>query len=219
MLHSLSAAVQLLIKGGPVMVPLLIASLAAVAVMIERAVVLSRAGRDSGRLLDVVRRSLAANSEAEALRACNEAGTPVGRVLAAGLRVRHLPPERIEKVMEEQAMAELPQLSRRLVVLDTVITVAPLLGLLGTVTGMIRSFDIMAISGVDRPHAITGGVAEALIATAAGLAIAITTLVVYNWLTEKVRQITAQIEIRATALVNLLAETESRNDEAVSTRA
>ena len=190
------------------MVPLLAASLLAVAVMIERAIVLGRASRDSSPLMECVRRCIGQGETTEAVRACEAAGTPVGRVLAAGLQARHLPEERLEKVMEEQAMAELPDLNRRLSVLDTVVTVAPLLGLLGTVTGMIRSFGIMAQSGIDRPHGITGGVAEALIATAFGLAVAITTLVVYNWLSEKVRDVTAQMEIRATQLVNLLAAVE-----------
>ncbi|MDH7571233.1 MAG: MotA/TolQ/ExbB proton channel family protein [Armatimonadota bacterium] len=210
MVSSFVGAVQFLAKGGPVMVPLLVASMAAAAVAIERAIVLGRAGRDSEPLMESVRRLVRQDAFADAVRACEEAGTPVGRMLAAGLRARGLPPDRLEKVLQEQALAELPELNRRMVVLDTVITVAPLLGLLGTVTGMIRSFDVMALSGVDRPHAITGGVAEALIATAAGLAIAIATLVVYNALSERVRQITAQLETRATQLENLLAEVSVR---------
>ncbi|HOJ22077.1 MAG TPA: MotA/TolQ/ExbB proton channel family protein [Armatimonadota bacterium] len=205
-MESFTGAVAFLVKGGPIMVPLLAASFLAVAVTIERAVILARASRDSGPLMRRVREALQRGAFDEAVRACEEANTPVGRVLAAGLRARHLPPERLEKVLEEEALSELPALNRRLVVLDTVITIAPLLGLLGTVTGMIRSFGIMAVSGIDRPHGITGGVAEALIATAVGLAIAITTLIAYNWFTEKVRDITSQMEIRATQLINLLAE-------------
>lgn len=205
-MDSFAGAVAFLVKGGPVMVPLLVASFLAVAVTIERTVVILRAARDSDPLMRHVRESLARGTAGDALRTCEEAETPVGRVLAAGLRSRRLAPERLEKILEEQAMAELPALNRRLAVLDTVITVAPLLGLLGTVTGMIRSFGIMALSGIDRPHGITGGVAEALIATAVGLGIAIATLVAYNWLTEKVRDITSQMEIRATQLVNLLAD-------------
>lgn len=191
------------------MVPLLLASLLALTVTIERAVVLLRAARDSEPLMRRVREAFAEGTLAEAERACEAAGTPVGRVLAAGIRARALPPSQVEKILEEQALAELPALTRRLVVLDTVVTLAPLLGLLGTVTGMIRSFGIMAESGIDRPHGITGGVAEALIATAAGLAIAISTLVAYNWLQELVRDTTAQMEIRATQLVNLLCQSSA----------
>src|SRR5207248_8012294 len=111
----------------------------------------------------------------------------VARVLSSGLRMftqgrtaedmtRH-----VERAMEELALREVQRLQRRLGVLDTVITVAPLLGLLGTVTGMMGSFHVLSSQrGLSQPSAITGGVAEALIATATGLAIAIVTLVGYN---------------------------------------
>ena len=84
--------------------------------------------------------------------------------------------------------------------LDTIITLAPLLGLLGTITGMISSFGIVSEAGLGQPHAITGGVAEALIATATGLSVAILTLVPYNYFRTKVEAITDLIEERATRL-------------------
>ena len=84
--------------------------------------------------------------------------------------------------------------------LDTVITLAPLLGLLGTITGMISAFGLVSASGLGQPHAITGGVAEALIATATGLAIAILTLIPYNYFRAKVEAITQLMEQRATRL-------------------
>ena len=91
--------------------------------------------------------------------------------------------------------------------LDTIITIAPLLGLLGTVTGMISAFHVIAAKeGISTPTAITGGVAEALIATAAGLTIAIFTLIGYNHLQERIKHIVAEIESRGTAMVNVLAD-------------
>ena len=107
--------------------------------------------------------------------------------------------------MEELALRQTPLLHKRLGVLDTVITMAPLLGLLGTITGMIQSFNVVSTAGSSAPTAITGGVAEALIATAAGLTIAIMTLPVYNYLTERVKEIVADMEVRATQLLNILA--------------
>jgi biopolymer transport protein ExbB len=87
--------------------------------------------------------------------------------------------------MEAAAQAEVPILKKRLGILDTIVTLAPLLGLLGTVVGMISSFDIMSEAGMGQPHAVTGGVAEALIATATGLLIAILTLLSYNYFTTR----------------------------------
>lgn len=115
--------------------------------------------------------------------------------------------------MEEQALKSTPELFKRLSYLDTIITIAPLLGLLGTVVGMIRSFHVISTkTGLGAPTAITGGVAEALIATATGLAIAIVTLVGYNLLTEKAKSIVSQMESSGTRLANILSSEEGRNE-------
>jgi biopolymer transport protein ExbB len=205
-------AVQLVMKGGWMMVPLLVCSVLAVAVMVERWRALSAAGAGVEGLMGAVRERLMDGRVEEALRLCESAPGPVARVLAGGLRMfqqtRHrerLCPQ-VESVMQELAMAETPRLSRRLGVLDTIITIAPLLGLLGTVTGMMGSFRVLSSSeGLSQPNAITGGVAEALIATATGLAIAIVSLIAYNALSERVKEITGEIELRATQLTNILS--------------
>src|SRR4030095_14243032 len=109
----------------------------------------------------------------EALSDGQQSPLPAARVLAAGLAHRN---PSYSKAMEVAAQGEMLVLKRRLVILDKIITLAPLLGLLGTITGMISSFGIMSDAGLGQPHAVTGGVAEALIATATGLLIAILTL-------------------------------------------
>jgi biopolymer transport protein ExbB len=202
----------LLLKGGPVMVPLLVCSVLAVAVMIERWRALAAAETGVEGLMDGVRERLLDGRVEEALRLCEGARGPVAAVLAGGLRMfrqslhRDDAAAHVERAMEELALREVPRLQRRLGVLDTIITVAPLLGLLGTVTGMMGSFHVLASrEGLSQPTAITGGVAEALIATATGLGIAIVTLVAYNVLCEKVKAITSEIEVRATQLLNILA--------------
>jgi biopolymer transport protein ExbB len=180
--------------------------------MVERWRALAAAGAGVEGLMGAVRERLMDGRVEEALRICESASGPVPRVLAGGLRMFHQTRHRerlcpqVERVMEELAMAELPRLQRRLGILDTIITIAPLLGLLGTVTGMMGSFQVLAArEGLSQPNAITGGVAEALIATATGLAIAIVSLVAYNALTERVKEITGEIELRATQLLNTLA--------------
>ena len=192
-----------LAQGGPVMVPLLACSLLSVAVIIERALVLRLTATASEALFANIRRLCREGMEAEALEQARRAPGPVAAVLVSGLSA-HLAGVEPEPAMEEQAMAELPGLNQRLSILDTVVTISPLLGLLGTVTGMIGSFGIIARQGTNHPAGITAGIAEALIATATGLVIAIISLVGYNYFQERVKAITTDIELRSTQLANLL---------------
>jgi biopolymer transport protein ExbB len=124
-------------------------------------------------------------------------------VLAAGLTHRSPAPA---KAMEAAAQAQIPVLKSRLGALDTIITLAPLLGLLGTVVGMIGSFDIMSEVGIGQPHAVTGGVAEALIATATGLLIAILTLIPYNYFSARMEKEMDAMEHFSSSLELLLQE-------------
>ncbi len=193
-----------LAKGGPVMVPLAICSMLAVTVLVERFLALRKADRGGEELVARIKQAYRAGDGAEALEECEQFGGPVANVLAAGLRA-FLRGEPITEAMQEQTLADQRTLNRRLMVLDTIITLAPLLGLLGTVLGMISAFRIISVSGTSHPAGITGGVAEALIATASGLAIAIVCLIGFNWCRDKLRQTTEEIEFRATQLENLLA--------------
>lgn len=195
-----------LLKGGPVMWPLFLCAILSVTLMVERWFALRSALRESRGLRRQVHLSLTEGRVHSALSLVEMRGGPVARVLLTALENRSLDRPNLEHLITEVAMEETPTLSRGLNLLDTIITVAPLLGLLGTVTGMIAAFQVVAIStGLSAPAAITGGVAEALIATATGLAIAIATLVGYNSLSEKVRQIVAEMEMAATQVINDLS--------------
>ncbi len=195
-----------LLKGGPVMWPLFLCALTSAALMVERSLVLRSVLQNGRGLRRQVRASLAEGRARAALSLVEMRGGPVSRVLQTALENRTLDRQNLEHLITEVAMEETPGLSRGLNLLDTIITVAPLLGLLGTVTGMIAAFQVVAIStGLSAPAEITGGVAQALIATATGLAIAIVTLVGYNSLTEKVRGIVAEMEMAATQVINDLS--------------
>jgi len=191
--------VAILIKGGVVMIPLLLCSVISLAVTIERIPFWRRTR--SKELVEQMLRLVEQGEPEDALRLGNESFLPVARVLAAGLSHRNPSPS---KAMEAAAQAEVPILKRRLVILDTIITLAPLLGLLGTITGMISSFGIMSNAGLGQPHAVTGGVAEALIATATGLLIAILTLIPYNYFTAKAERELEDMEYFASRLELLL---------------
>jgi len=142
------------------------------------------------------------NEAEQALELGRKSDLPVARVLAAGLAHRN---PSLSKALEVAAQAEIPVLKKRLVILDTIITLAPLLGLLGTITGMISSFGIMSEAGLGQPHAVTGGVAEALIATATGLLIAILTLIPYNYFSNRAERELEEIEYYASRLELILA--------------
>lgn len=207
-------AIEIIQRGGMVMYPLLLCSVLAVAVMIERWIALRRAEADSDALMVKVRNRLMEGDVNGAVETAKATPGPVARVLEGGLNASHLTLPAIERRMEELALAETPELHKRLSWLDTIITVSPLLGLLGTVIGMVSSFRIIGSTGASHPTAITAGVAEALIATATGLIIAIVTLVGYNALTERVRTIISSIELSATQLLNLLADLKENDHPA-----
>ena len=114
----------------------------------------------------------------------------------------------MELVMKNQAEEWMPLLERRIEVIDTVITAAPLMGLLGTITGMMSSFRVLSEKGVNEPNAITGGVAEALIATATGLVIALVCLVAYNYLSRRIKEFIYEIEAASSKLVEARMATE-----------
>ena len=197
----MSDVVSLLVKGGLVMVPLAVCSIVSLATILDRAWFWLRA-RGSRDVEDLL--ALAARGKwDDAVELARTARAPIARVLAAGVAARDMQPLR---ALEATALAEIARARRGLTVLDTIITLSPLLGLLGTVTGMIAAFGIMSTSGMNQPHAITGGVAEALIATAAGLAVAIVTLVPYNYFLARVERLTEEIERHGTRLEALLAE-------------
>lgn len=210
-------AVGLLSKGGYVMIPLMLCSVCSVAILVERYAKIRQAQTDVSDAVRKAEDALYDRDGRKALTFLESQDSPVARVLAAGIRSRHLGERGIERAMEEQGMKETTALAHRLSTLDTVITIAPLLGLLGTVTGMISAFHVIATKeGISTPTAITGGVAEALIATATGLAIAIFTLVGYNNLQERIKGIVAEVESRGTAMVNVLTEVGEESNEITS---
>lgn len=196
---------QYLLRGGPVMLPLFLCGLVAVAVMIDRFLAIGVAVRSNRRFMANVMGLLQSGHYEEALALCDSSPNRIAKLIAGGIRSKHLDVRSVERVMEEVALRELPLLYERLSVLDTIVTLAPLLGLLGTITGMIRAFHIVGSAGLaDNPAAITGGVSEALIATAAGLSIAILTLPAYNFLTERVKENVSEMELRAAQVLNIL---------------
>jgi biopolymer transport protein ExbB len=196
--------ITVIVKGGLIMIPLLAASLIAVTVIVERLYFWRtlRAHEVDHTILMLV----AEGNFKQATVVASTSHHPVARVLHAGLQSRNVSPG---TAMQVAAQAELRLLRRYLPALDTIITLAPLLGLLGTITGMISAFGIVSEAGLGQPHAITGGIAEALIATATGLLVAIVALIPYNYFRARVEEMTDVMEEQATRLELLLSKQET----------
>ncbi len=193
--------------GGYVMYPLLLLALAAVAVIVERLIAFGQFGvMPSGLLADVL--ALCRNGRyGEALTACESSRGPLAACLFVVLSHRAQPTREIERLVEETGQDYFIKLERLLPVLDTTTTIAPLLGLLGTIVGMIGAFNAIALqTHRGSSDNVLSGVGQALYATATGLIIAVICFAAYNYFTARLRTITAQTEQGATKLLNVLVE-------------
>ena len=157
-----------------------------------------------------IRKALLVNRNVkEAIKICEQGKGPVASVMKAGLLRYGHPREDIEKTIENAALYELDRLEKRLGVLATTANVAPMLGFLGTVAGMIKSFATLAEQGLTNPAAVAVGISEALITTATGLIIAIPAQLVYNWYTTKITRFVRDIETASNMLVETFTEMDS----------
>lgn len=192
--------------------PLLACSVVALAIVFERAVFwLLILKRKNQKLINRIF-SLTEEGEFEtAIKEGQASDCLVCRILTNGLAHRNYG---LVQSLEGAAMYEIEKMKHRLSVLDTIITAAPLLGILGTVSGIIISFDLLGDAGIEDPKAVTGGIAQALITTATGLSIAIVTLLPYNALTRKVEKVTRHLEQLVTCYeVTVLKGTERQKIE------
>lgn len=196
-------------KGGPVMHALLACSLVGLVFIIERAWSLYRAKINTQEFLDRVRTALLKRRNVkEAVTVCEEYAGPIANIMKAGLLKYGRPQDEIERTIEAASAHELSRLERGLSVLATVANIAPLLGFLGTVSGMINSFDALARAGLSNPGLVAKGISEALITTASGLAIAIPMQVGYNYFTSRVGKFVLEMETSANVLLETYAEME-----------
>jgi biopolymer transport protein ExbB len=193
------------------MYPLLFFSVLAATVAIERFIVFSKAKLNVSDFLTKIRKALLVNRNVkEAIKICEQSKGPVASVMKAGLLRYGHSREDVEKTIENAALYELDRLEKRLGVLATTANVAPMLGFLGTVAGMIKSFATLAEQGLTNPAAVAVGISEALITTATGLIIAIPAQLVYNWYTTKITRFVRDIETASNMLVETFTEMDSQ---------
>jgi biopolymer transport protein ExbB len=189
---------NIFLSGGPVMYPLLACSMISLTVIIERSIFWFTLNRRSDRQVLNAVMDLCESGDWEAVRR-KTAGSkdPIVKILISGILHRRYS---MVKAMEASASDEIKRMRRFMNVLDTMITVAPLLGIFGTVIGIIQSFEVLGTSGIEHPEIVTAGIAQALITTAAGLGIAILSVFPYNYFNSLIENAAIQVEKYATSL-------------------
>lgn len=197
-----------IVQGGIMMIPIIIGSIVALAIIIERALYLRRVQVETQRFMDKITRVVGASRIMEAMVICDNTTGPMAAIVKAAISLHDRGREEIRQVVEETAGREVAKLERYLPALGTIGTVSPLLGLLGTVLGMIKSSNHLAIAGTSNPVGLIGGISEALITTAAGLFVAIPVVVCHNWFTNKVNMLVLEMEARTTEILDILARSK-----------
>jgi len=199
---------ELMQRGGPIMWVIFLCSVVAVAVVIERFFQLRRAKINTAKFMNDISSLLKRNKIMEAIAMCNQMPGPIAQVMKAGILKHDRSRPEIREAIEDTALGEIPLLEKNLSVLATIAHITPLLGLLGTVIGMLRCFQVIeqkstALQPVN-PKDLAGGIWEALLTTVFGLCVAIPTYVAYNYLVNMVNGFIQDMEKNATELVNLL---------------
>lgn len=196
--------------GGPLMWPIILCSVAAIGIVAERLWTLQPQRVMPRGLLQKVWQLVESNQINDKVIAALQQNSPLGRVLAAGLANRHRPREVMMERLEDTGRHVVHELERFLNTLGTIASVTPLLGLLGTVTGIIKAFNAITQGGMGDPRMLSGGISEALITTAAGLLVAIPALIAYRYLRGRVDRIVIDMEKDAIQLADAVERSQSR---------
>lgn len=202
---------QVFLAGGPIMWPILLCSIFAVGIIIDRFWYLYSIKIDIAAFLEAVFENIRKNRIKAALELCEtNRRSPVANVLRAGILKYDASRDEIKEAMEDASLYEIPKLEKKLSILATIAHISPLLGLLGTVTGMVRCFQTIQMKTTSvnpvNPGDLAGGIWEALLTTVAGLVVAIPAFFAYNLLVSNVNNVVLTMERAATELVNFLSQ-------------
>lgn len=197
-------------KGGPLMYPIILCSIVALAVIIERLYHLHRARINIEEFMESVSNTLKHNRIMEAIDLCDRTPGPIAHIVKVGILKHDRSRQEIKESIEDVGIYEVPRLEKNLGVLATIAHISPLLGLLGTVTGMVRAFQVIQAKATAfnpvSPGDLAGGIWEALITTVGGLMVAIPTFVVYNYLVSQVKGFIVEMERSASEIINILGQ-------------
>ncbi len=206
--------VELIQKGGPVMVVIVLLAPIATAIIIERFLYFRKIKVDEEKMIQRLKAALEKGHYEEALDICENNPSPIGNLMKVGIEHRQYSAQDMKNAIADAANLEIPNMERFLTTLGTIAHIAPLLGLLGTVTGNIKAFSVLSdLRGVGDPTLLAGGIAEALLTTAAGIIVSVPAVIFYNYLVSKVNHLIIHLENRVNEMVLLLKGTEGNGWE------
>ncbi len=191
-------------QSGITVYPLILFSIVAVAVIIEKLVNLRKKKIIKSEINFAIGRIIKKEDITEAIAVCNSHPGSFANLMLSGLNISSQPLDIIKEAFSDQGRQEMRKLEKGLVLLETVAAVSPLLGLLGTVIGMIKVFKMISLNGVGEASSLSGGISEALLSTAIGLTVGIPSLVFYNYFTSKSEDIILDMEKTANLLMQKL---------------
>ena len=200
--------IDLIIKGGVVIYPIILCSVIALTIFIERLLILRRKAVIPEGLVDDVEEKLKKKNIAGAMEVCEKSDSSIAKIFLAGLKNSGKGMWLVKEAIEERGGRESVILEKNVGMLSTIANLSPLLGLLGTVSGMIKTFKVMA-EGAGNPSLLAGGIAEALITTAAGLCVAIPVLVGYRILKDKAESLIFEMEESSIKIIEIMEENTS----------
>ena len=198
--------IELIIKGGIFIYPIIICSIIALAVFLERLWILRRSRIIPKDFVYNVEELLKKRKISDALFLCQGDTSSIAKIFFAGLRNSGRGMWLVKEAIEDRGSREAVILGKHVAILSTIANLTPLLGLLGTVSGMIKTFNVISVQGVGNPAPLAGGIAEALITTASGLCVAIPTLVCYRILKDKANALIFEMEENSIQLVEIMEQ-------------
>ncbi len=208
-----TAMIDWFIRGGIFMWPLLACSVIGVALILERWYTLSRARINTRRFIDRLLASLRDHGVDGAIEVCTRTPGPIAAVLHSGLMRADKGPDAVTKAIESAGVIEMAYLQRSLIWLGSITVIAPLIGFLGTVSGMINAFDAIAAADQVSARVVASGISEALITTMTGLCIAIPVQTAYNWFITKIDKFITEMEASSVEVVDTLVDLEHQRQQ------
>ena len=201
------ALISLILQGGFMMIPIFLLSFVAIYVYVERIRTIGRAAKTPVGFMDNIKRLVGDGDLSGAKVLCQQSDTPIGRMIGKGLSRIGSPLKNIEVSIENVGKIEIYNLEKNLSLLATISGAAPMIGFLGTVTGMIRAFmSIAQEEGAVSPKLLSAGIYEAMLTTAAGLFVGIIAYLGYNYLVTRVQKVVHHMEYTSLDFIDLLQE-------------